>query len=283
MNHPLQTTDHTPPASPDALRYRGHHNARPLLAHLPLLLTLGIVLAMLWHGPIAQPAHYHAFADNTWWADVPHAGDVISNLGFALVAVWGGWHLAPRRAAIGAAWFGYRLFLVALLLTAVGSTFYHLAPDNFRLLWDRLPIALACAGLLAAARAENGIGGIGGDARSEAALLALAAVLSVAWWHFTGPEGSGDLRPYLLLQLLPIVLIPLWQAIHRSERRDRLLFAAAVLAYVAAKAAELNDHQLLAASALVSGHTLKHLLAALASALIVVRPVLRLRARLRAG
>ena len=57
-------------------------------------------------------------------------------------------------ASLNAGRHGYRLFLVGLLLTAFGSGLYHLAPDNARLVWDRLPIALACAGLLAAVRAE---------------------------------------------------------------------------------------------------------------------------------
>ena len=111
---------------------------------------------------------------------------------------------------------GYQLFLGALLLTACGSTFYHLAPDNWRLIWDRLPIALACAGLLVAARAEL-IAGV--NPRREAAVLALFAVASVAWWYVTEQRGHGDLRPYLLLQGLPLILIPLYQGTASDPRR----------------------------------------------------------------
>jgi hypothetical protein len=114
--------------------------------------------------------------------------------------------------------------------------------------------------------------------RDEAAVLALGAVLSVAWWHFTNGEGAGDLRPYLLLQLLPIVLIPLWQWLYGSDRRDRLYFGAALAVYVLAKVAELSDHAFLATNGLLTGHTLKHLLATLAAWLIVVRLVRRTRA-----
>lgn len=239
-----------------------------LLVRLPLAVTLAVCGAMLAYGPIAQPAHYHDFAAVASWFGLPNAADVLSNLGFALVGAWGWRRLAPRCAhpALRDGWWGYRLLLLGLMLTAVGSAWYHLAPDDSRLIWDRLPIALACAGLLAAVRAET----VGSRApRAEAALFALFGVVSVAWWHFTNDGGDGDLRPYLLLQALPLLLIPLWQAGHATPRRDRLLFGAALLLYIAAKAAELLDHQVLALLGSLSGHTLKHLLATLAAALIV--------------
>ena len=213
---------------------------------------------------------------------MPHAADVLSNLGFAFVALWGLFALWPQRRhpALAAGWPGYRLFLVGLLLTAVGSSFYHLAPDNARLVWDRLPIALACAGLLAAVGAETRAGAHGAR---RAFWLMLCAVASVGWWRYTDLHGAGDLRPYLLLQGLPIILIPVWQAIHRAPRADRLWFGAALLLYVFAKYAELHDHQLLLVLGWISGHTLKHLLATAATALIVGRLAQRLQNRSAAG
>jgi len=246
--------------------------------HLPLIVATLLAAAALIHGPIAQPTGYHDFADQDALFGIPHFADVISNLGFALVALWGWIRLAParRHPDIQSGWAGYRLFLIGLFLTALGSSWYHLAPDNASLVWDRLPIALACGGLLA---------GVLGDAqRTErpdlAAGLALAAIASVAWWHFTELAGAGDLRPYLLLQALPILLIPLWQWIYRMPRADRLAFGGALALYVVAKFAELGDHQIAAVLGAVTGHTLKHLLATGAAALIVGRLVGRARPRL---
>lgn len=240
-----------------------------LLAISPVLLTLAACAGLVLHGPIAQPLQYHEFADQSLLLGMPHAADVISNLGFALVALWGVVRMRPHagHALIVRGWPGYRLFLIGLMLTAVGSGFYHLAPDNWRLVWDRLPIALACAGLIAAVRGETKQAI---NAEAEAVWLGLFAVASVAWWAVT-----DDLRPYLLLQFLPIVLIPLWQLAAGSPRRDRIAFGVALLLYVAAKAAELHDHQLLAAFGIVSGHTLKHLLATLAAGVLVGRLVQR--------
>ncbi|HZW12547.1 MAG TPA: hypothetical protein VFF81_05065 [Noviherbaspirillum sp.] len=242
-----------------------------LLAIFPILLTLAACAGLLLHGPITQPLQYHEFADQSLLLGMPHAADVISNIGFALVALWGWVRLHPYsgHAAIVQGWPGYRLFLVGLMLTAAGSGFYHLAPDNWRLIWDRLPIALACAGLLVAVRAETKRAK---NAEAEAVWFGLFAIASVAWWVVT-----NDLRPYLLLQFLPIVLIPLWQLAASSARRDRIAFGIALLLYIVAKAAELHDHQLLAALGVASGHTLKHLLATLAAGVLVGRLVRRVR------
>ncbi|NJD34298.1 MAG: alkaline phytoceramidase [Betaproteobacteria bacterium] len=243
---------------------------------LPLLLTILLAAAALFHGPIAPPAGYHDFADQKHVFGIPHFADVISNLGFAAVALWGWIKLAPasRHAEIQAGWAGYRLFLIGLFLTALGSSWYHLAPDNASLVWDRLPIALACGGLLAGVRGDVQRR----DSRRIAAWLALAAIVSVAWWYYTDLSGQGDLRPYLLLQVLPILLIPLWQWTCQAPAADRLAFGAALALYVVAKFAELNDHEIAAALGVVSGHTLKHLLAGGAAALIVGRLAGRVRA-----
>jgi len=244
---------------------------RPNLhTRLPVLAMLAIAAAMLAHGPIVQPAGYHAFADASVVAGIPHAFDVLSNAGFAIAAAWGmaAWR---GRTATPAGAVGWAMFLVGLLLTAFGSAWYHLAPDDARLVWDRLPIALTCAGLLAALRADT-VPGCGGRVHlRDCIALAMLAVASVAWWTLTGAGPRGDLRPYLLIQLAPLVLVPLWQAIHGAPARDRAAFAIAIGLYVAAKACELSDHAILAATGWVSGHTLKHLLAVAAAFVVVAR------------
>lgn len=240
----------------------------PWLRHAPAAVTAGLIAVLVLHGRIAQPAHYHDFADHAALFGIPHAGDVLSNAGFALVAIWGWLTLRPRRAseALRGGWPGYRLFLTGLLLTAFGSAFYHLAPDNFSLIWDRLPIALVCAGLIAGVRGDIFDGS---NTAIEATVLALCAVASVAWWAITESHGAGDLRPYLLLQGLALILIPLWQAICRAPRSDRIAFGAAMGLYILAKAAEVFDHEIAAALGFVTGHTLKHLIATAATAAVV--------------
>jgi hypothetical protein len=245
---------------------------------IPSALVLAAAAGMLVYGPIPQLSHYHEFADTRAFFGIPNALDVLSNAGFAIVALWGFVALWPHRhdPSVARAWVGELVFLGALLLTAVGSIWYHLAPDNARLVWDRLPIALACAGLLAAVDADTR------ETRQPPwipALLVAAAIASVGWWAFTDAHGVGDLRPYLLLQGAPFLLIPLWQANHGSPRRERLAFGAAIGLYAVAKAAELGDHAIFGALGFMSGHTLKHLLSIAAAAVLVAIFVARVDRR----
>jgi hypothetical protein len=237
----------------------------PMKRWIPAGVLVLIVAAMLLHGPIAQLDHYHEFADTRSLLGLPNAADVLSNAGFALVAAWGFWALIGKRdhPLLAPAWPGYMLFLCAIGLTAFGSSFYHLAPDNDRLLWDRLPIALACAGLLAGVRADTH-----DSSRWFLPALIAAAIASVFWWSITESLGAGDLRPYLLMQGAPLILIPLWQWIYGSSRADRGAFGVAIGLYALAKVFELNDHVVFDALTYVSGHTIKHLLAVAAAAVL---------------
>lgn len=213
--------------------------------HLALYVAGFLILALAAHGPIAQLDNYHSFADQHTLFGISHAGDVLSNIGFLLVAVYGAFRLRHRFDAAEAVFFG------ALALTAAGSTWYHLAPDNARLVWDRLPIALACAALLAGALPK---------VRLALPLLVGFGALSVWWWSV-----SGDLRPYLLIQLAPLVLIPLLQWQSAAPMAQRRAFGLAIALYVLAKLCEVGDQALFEALGFISGHTLKHILATLAA------------------
>lgn len=231
---------------------------RPPLA---LYATGLLIIAMAIAGPIAQPDNYHHFADARALFGIPNAGDVLSNLGFLLAGVYGLallWRARVRNA-------GFGLFCISLLLTAFGSGWYHLAPDDARLVWDRLPIALACAGLLAALVQQTY------PRVTLVAPLAVFGALSVFWWAQT-----GDLRPYLLIQVAPLVLIPLLQWQSGAPAQQRRAFGLAIVLYVLAKIFELGDVATLDVLGVISGHTIKHVLATLA-AVVVVRSIGRMR------
>lgn len=218
--------------------------------HLALYFAALLVLAMIFAGPIAQPAGYHHFADQRVLFGMPNFFDVLSNLGFLLVGAWG----LLRMACSGERDAAHATFFAALVFTAVGSSWYHLAPNDLRLVWDRVPIALACAAILAAAiRATY--------PRATALLpLAVFGVGSVYWWTLT-----GDLRPYLLIQLAPLVLIPLLQWQGGAPLAQRKAFGVAIGLYVLAKLFELGDAATFEGLSRVSGHTIKHVLATLAA------------------
>lgn len=232
------------------------------------LVMLLLATVMIWQHPLHQWPNYHAFADQRSWLGLPRAADVLSNLGFALVGAMGLWLLWTRdevdlaHSDLDIAWHGLSLFFVGLLLTAAGSTWYHLQPDNARLIWDRLPIALACAGL-ADAVASHVLSARG--ARVLRVGLLLAAPASVLWWAMT-----RDLAPYAFVQLLPVVLVPVALLLAPALRADTGPWLLALVGYIAAKIFERADQQIFEGlRGLVSGHTLKHLAAAGAGLCVV--------------
>jgi len=243
--------------------------------YLPYFAMLLIAAAMLVQGPIAQPVNYHAFADVREFSRVPNAADVVSNFGFLIVGILGLWWFRQRyrQLALGAAWPGYATFFIGAALIAIGSGYYHLQPDNARLFWDRLAIVVACSGLLAAGYADA----YQRIARSALPTLVGVATLSVVWWLITENYGVGDLRPYLLIQIAPLIMIPLWQWAANASKRDRIAFGIAILLYVLAKIAELYDREVFNTLGFLSGHTIKHLLAIAAVAVLTINVILRVK------
>ena len=235
---------------------------------VPMMVIALAGMALLLHGPIPQAKHYHEFADTRALWGIANAGDVLSNIGFAIAGIWGlaAISRAGRRGRLPSLMPSLGLFVISLVLTAFGSGYYHLAPENDRLVWDRLPIALACAGLLAAAYIRTHETTL---TLTLQLVMSIFGVATVFWWSLTEARGVGDLRPYILLQGAPLLLVPLWQWLARSPRHERIDFGIAVLLYVLAKLAELGDRTIFDALGAVSGHTLKHLLAAAASVFIV--------------
>ena len=227
------------------------------------LIAAGLALALGLHGPIPQWASYHAFADARPWLGLPNAENVLSNLPFALIGWWG-W----RRAAGAPAW---RAFSAALVCTAFGSALYHWAPSNALLVADRLPIAWACAALTCGFLGERV------DARWAAppvlAAATLTASLGVAWWWISEQLGAGDLRAYLFVQFLPMLLVPAalllkLPMLHTGAVRNTTWWAVLAL-YGAAKLMEVADAAVFDALVFTSGHSLKHLLAAAAAACLL--------------
>lgn len=247
---------------------------RPLVLAALAALLVG-VLAL--HGPIPQWASYHAFADGRSLFGIPNAGDVLSNLPFAFVGLWALWTGRDAARGTAAAW---NVFAVALVATAAGSAWYHLAPANAALVLDRLPIAWACAALTSAFLAERV------DERWAApgtlgAALVLASASVAAWW-WSELAGASDLRAYLALQFLPMLLVPAGLLLRLPRRGLHAVPDAgwwAVLAgYAVAKVFELADHAVFEHAAWISGHTLKHLAAAAAAfALLASRRRVQLR------
>jgi hypothetical protein len=239
---------------------------------LIVVFTLLSVAAAVLLPALPQPPEYHDFADQRSMLGVPNFVDVASNAGFLVVGLAGLFIVARRRDAFEhpAERWPYALFFIGVALTAAGSAYYHLAPDNERLFWDRLPMTIAFMSLIAAQITERI------SVRAGLALLApmlLAGVASVGYWIVTERAGAGNVMPYVVLQayaVAALLLVALTQPSRYTRGADLYWVFAG---YVAAKALELLDHHVFGCAGLASGHSLKHLVAALAG-LVVCRMLL---------
>jgi hypothetical protein len=210
-------------------------------------------------GRIPQPLDYHHFADTRVFFGVPNAFDVLSNLGFLIVGIAGIVVVLRMTFRDPVERWSYLLLFVGVTLTAFGSSYYHLAPDNDRLVWDRLPMAIGFMGLLAAIVAERVSAPL---ARRLLVPLLVLGCGSVLYWHWTELQGAGDLRLYLLVQFGSLLAVVVLLALYPAPYRRAGWLAAGLVAYAAAKGFESADRAIFGVLHVVSGHTLKHLSAA---------------------
>lgn len=240
------------------------------LRHVALLLFLaaGITVTLL-VPPFAQPHAFHDFADTRSWLGIPNAMDVLSNLGFVIVGLLGLFARFNLRAlpAPYSRWLtGYSLSLLAV---AAGSIYYHLAPHHLGLMWDRAAMTLAFSYFFCFVLASQVSLPL---ARRLLPPMLLAGLGSTLYWFYSEANGAGDLRFYAAFQFLPLGLAVLMLALFPSGPLSKTWLSLTLLCYVAAKMLETADLHIFECSGFVSGHSLKHLLAAL-GAWCVIRAI----------
>ncbi len=231
-----------------------------LLALISLLILTGFTII----GPIEQNPAYHQFADQRTMIGLPNALNVLSNIAFLMAGLYG--LLTLRHLSLNRA---YRLlsqiFFIGLILTSVGSAYYHLSPTNETLVWDRIPMTVSfatfCSFIIAAFIKESA-------GRKMLWLLLPVSISSVLYWGYSERMGQGDLRFYLLVQFLPLMLTPLvlWLS-PRQQVIKKSIWIILVL-YTVAKVAEYYDGPLFLLLGM-SGHTVKHLISALTGIVFV--------------
>lgn len=241
------------------------------LFHAKILAGIAFVasVAFLFVPAIIQSPEYHQFADARKILGIPNFLNVISNVLFLAGGFYGLKLLFDPRNGMERANFEFRseriayaVFFAGAILTCFGSIWYHLSPDNLTLAVDRLPMTLLFTSFLSIVIAER--------VHQKIALILLPilvaiGILSVWLWYQGELAGAGDLRLYVAVQFLPLplVLYMLFFLPSRYSRSSR--FGWILLIYVLAKAAEFFDHEVFESlQQWVSGHTIKHVLAAMA-------------------
>ena len=222
---------------------------------LVVLATFLVVATFFFTRPVMiQNQSYHQFIDTRSFFGIPNAMDVLSNVLFALVGFLGIQEVAIRQPALVTkkSWFW---FFLSVLLIAPGSAYYHLSPNDATLVWDRLPMSGAFMALYVVLLSEHM------TLKSEKYLFPalMFGVLSVVTWVIT-----TDLRFYIMVQYGSFVTIPLILMLFPSRFTLKFYYFIILVMYGLAKWAEAKDQKIYEiSSALISGHTLKHVLAAL--------------------
>ena len=218
----------------------------------PLLVLLGLVVAslagLMLLPPIPQDQAYHQFADQRALLGVSNFWNVVSNLPFIAIGAAGLRRFRHDPTTI--------VLFSGMLLTGVGSSYYHWNPNDGTLLWDRLPMTLCFMAMLAAAIEERV------DAKAGAVLLwplLAVGVSSVLVWRWT-----DDLRLYFWVQFFPCLALPLLFLLFPAKYTGTSYWVIAAAIYAFAKVAEFYDRAVYAAGSIPSGHTIKHLAAAAA-------------------
>ncbi|MFK7794168.1 MAG: alkaline phytoceramidase [Gammaproteobacteria bacterium] len=231
-----------------------------------LLLIIGsaiaVLLALLTRAPIPQDLAYHDFSDSVGMFNIPNILNVLSNLPFILVGLLGLHRLSRINSLniVNENKLAYVALFFGTTLVAFGSSYYHLWPDNQTLVWDRLPMTIAFMGLFSIVISEYisiKLGKI-----LLAPLLALG-LLSVFYWHVTEANGEGDLRFYAIVQFFPMLAIPIILLTFKSSFSHASGYWWLLAAYIAAKLFEHFDAAIHDLLIVVSGHSIKHVAAAI--------------------
>lgn len=224
----------------------------------------GIILTFSFP-PLPQDQEYLRFADNRSLWGIQNFGDIVSNIPFSLVGILGlltlkrSWKDKTRFTQQSEA-LPFAVAFTGLILLGPCSAYFHWAPGNDTLIWDRLPMTLVFMAFFSIIIAER--------IHLKAGLALLPVLMavgigSVIYWNVTESAGQGDLRPYALVQFLPILIIPLILISFKPLYTGAQHLVEVIVWYGLAKVFELLDSWIFAFThQLVSGHTLKHLAAA---------------------
>lgn len=222
---------------------------------LIMLMLVPLVVMMLGVAPIPQDLAYHRLADHRTMFNVPNFMNVVSNVGFLIIGLLGlALYLGKGVSGAARSW---SVFFFGTLLVAAGSAYYHWNPNNQTLVWDRLPMTIAFMALFAGLIAEH----IGpGIERTLLRIALIVGIISVGWWHYT-----DDLRLYAWVQFAPLIAIVFILLAYPGRYTHRTYLVLGLVCYALAKVTEFADTAIFSAtSGMISGHSVKHLLAALA-------------------
>ena len=236
------------------------------------LIVLTTLFALFWfvsNESISQDLSYHNFGDSRSVFNISNFYNVISNVFFFLVGVSGlykilcteKFHLIKEIKVV------YIVLFLGTIMIAFGSGYYHLWPGNMTLVWDRLPMSIVFMALFTIVIGE--FVSIRAAKRLFVPLL-IVGIISVIYWYLTENQGEGDLRLYALVQFYPLVVIPVFLLCFKSRYTHVHAYWILFILYGVSKIFEYYDGIVFEYSGFISGHTIKHILSAVALSVLLV-------------
>lgn len=233
--------------------------------NLFLFILTTFLLTILWqYLPSSDKDSYFLFADNLTRFGINNCSDVLSNLGFLVASIYGLFILkSSNKIPIS-----YKTPLITIIvgafLTCFGSAYFHNNPNSDTLFWDRMPMTIGFSGVVILMLMD----------RLHyhklviplSIVLVMTGLLTVFGWH----TKIFTLRPYLIVQYGCLIFTFLTLLLTKPSyiKTGTMLFALSF--YVLAKLTEKYDILIFnITSNAISGHTIKHLLAAVAIFLIL--------------
>jgi hypothetical protein len=231
-----------------------------------ILLTVCSFLLFFSFTRINQNPSFHNFADQREIFNVPNFYNVFTNLPFVIIGLVG-LLLFLRKNGDNTHSPAYLILFIGVIGIGFGSAWYHYHPTNSSLVWDRIPMTITFMSyfsIIVRSYVNRRLGSL------ILFPLLILGVISVYYWYITEQNENGDLRLYAWVQFYPMLCIPLILFLYPASTSVKLKIISLIVVYAMAKIAEQADEIIFDFHQVISGHSLKHLLASVSVLLILL-------------
>jgi hypothetical protein len=234
------------------------------------MVALIAIVSVFQTPPMSQDQLYHSFSDQGKSLGISNFYNVLSNIPFLIVGILGFVLFFKNKSKLQelGVFIPSIVFATGIFCVGIGSAYYHYNPNNETLIWDRLPMTIGFMALYSII-VSTFIHPSSGNKLLP--WLLFCGLFSVGYWGFTESIDAGDLRMYALVQFLPMVLILFILSLYTTQKVGQGKLMIVLIWYAIAKALETFDEQIFSIlDNNISGHSLKHIAAAIASYYVIV-------------
>jgi hypothetical protein len=231
----------------------GRRCALVLLAALSFAMVVGL---LAW-GPIRLDGLSSRFADPHRLAGLPNGAVVLTNLPIVLAGLWG-WVATRRSSWPREVRLPWQAFHGCVIVGGLTSALHHLMPSEPGFVAAQFVVSAAFVMLTFGVLAERVSPRFGspGGLRLAGMLVGIALALVT----LDAAAGSAiDLRPFVALQFLPVLLIPSGAVSLPGPLTRSADWLAMLSLYAAGKILDAADAQVLLRTGWIGGHSLMHL------------------------